>query len=265
MKNVLVLVHHDAGQEARLQVALDVTRALSGHLYCLDVTPYPIVYDTFWGLGPAEVVDETEQEQGNKSEIQQRLAKEDVSWSWTDAEGDLGECLLGVAKSADVIVLNRRLDAMALPNASNLAARVLTHSEALVVAVGETCHAFDVTSPALIAWDGSEQAFGALRRATPLLGFAERVEVYQVGALPDAALPATEAAQYLSRHGIKAEIEFAAESDDPAEAIGLAAQRIRAGCCVMGAFGHSRIRETLFGGVTRRMLKTADIPLLMAH
>lgn len=37
MKNVLVLLHDDAGQEARLQVALDLTRALSGHLKCLDV------------------------------------------------------------------------------------------------------------------------------------------------------------------------------------------------------------------------------------
>src|SRR3546814_13462010 len=43
VKNILLLVHHDAGQEARLQAALDITRAVGGHLACIDVTPFPVV------------------------------------------------------------------------------------------------------------------------------------------------------------------------------------------------------------------------------
>ena len=47
MKNILVLVHSDDGQESRLQCALDVVRALSGHLTCLDVAAPPIVYGDY--------------------------------------------------------------------------------------------------------------------------------------------------------------------------------------------------------------------------
>lgn len=47
MKNVLLLVHEDAGQEARLQAALDLTRALRGHLTCLDGTCYPVAAGCF--------------------------------------------------------------------------------------------------------------------------------------------------------------------------------------------------------------------------
>ena len=43
MKNILLLVHDDHGQEARLQAALDITRAVEGHLTCIDVTPYPLI------------------------------------------------------------------------------------------------------------------------------------------------------------------------------------------------------------------------------
>ena len=49
MKNILLLVHEDNGQEARLQAALDVTRALKGHLNCLDVVIMPVVVGYDWG------------------------------------------------------------------------------------------------------------------------------------------------------------------------------------------------------------------------
>lgn len=50
MKNVLLLVHDDKEQEARLRVALDVTRALSGHLTCVDVFTPPIIVSDYTGV-----------------------------------------------------------------------------------------------------------------------------------------------------------------------------------------------------------------------
>ena len=82
MKNVLLFVHQDAGQEARLQAALDLTRALSGHLTCIDVTPLPLVFDQGMSTAPAVIIDEFEQEADNKVALQRRLEHEDVCWSW---------------------------------------------------------------------------------------------------------------------------------------------------------------------------------------
>ena len=57
MKTILVLLHDDGGQEARLQVALDLSRALDGHLICLDVTQLPIMAsgETVFDSGQAQV------------------------------------------------------------------------------------------------------------------------------------------------------------------------------------------------------------------
>lgn len=83
MKNILLLVHDDEGQEARLQAALDLTRAIGGHLQCIDVTPFPVIAgDLYAGFGETAVMlDERDSEARNKTHITARLAKEDVSWN----------------------------------------------------------------------------------------------------------------------------------------------------------------------------------------
>ena len=51
MKNILVLVHDDDGQEARLQVAFDIVRAVRGHLTCVDVVTVPVFVGEYMGVG----------------------------------------------------------------------------------------------------------------------------------------------------------------------------------------------------------------------
>lgn len=75
MKNILLLAHDDEGQEARLQVALDVTRSLSGHRTCLDVIVPPVVISDFYiGGGEAAVLDDARrQEEANLARLRARL------------------------------------------------------------------------------------------------------------------------------------------------------------------------------------------------
>lgn len=265
MKNVLLLVHQDAGQEARFQAALDLTRALSGHLACVDVTPFPLVFDQGLAAGPPVIIDEAEQEAANKARVQRRLEAEDVCWSWQDLRDDFVPCLLEAAATADVIVLNRKLDSASRPDMRAIASDILTHSGALVVAIDENCRSLNLSSPALVAWDGSDEAMNALRRALPLLRLATTIRIFQAGPTHENAIPADEAALYLSRQGINSEVEFSAESKNVTAAICEAAERLGAGYCVMGAFGHSRLREALLGGVSHAMLTNAPLPLIMAH
>ncbi len=78
--------------------------------------------------------------------------------------------------------------------------------------------------------------------------------------------PDTDAMKYLSRHAIHATLRSEARGAETTEE--LLARMVRetgAGLLVMGAFGRSRLRETLFGGVTRYMLDSAAVPLLLAH
>ncbi len=266
MKNILLLVHDDVGQEARLQAALDVTRAVAGHLTCVDVVEMPMVVDGFYG-GTGEMIlleDARTREQANKARLEARLVDEDVSFSFVDGCGDLGACLVQAAGTADLVVVNRKLDAFPSPDMRGVARDVLTGTDKLVLAVSDRCQRFVATGRALVAWDGSQPAMRALQCAVPLLRLAGAVKIVQVGTR-DQGIPLEDAAAYLSRHDIHAEIEMQPDTKAIAPALRQAARDFGADWMVMGAYKHRPTTEFLFGGVTREMLTEADLPLLLAH
>jgi hypothetical protein len=139
VKNVLLLVHDDDGQESRLQTALDLTRALNGHLTGLDVTPpVMIAGELYAGFGEAAVIsDERTSEARNKAALTARLAQEDVSWDWLDAHGEIASCVLKHCSLADLVVLNRKLDGFTVPDMHGIASKILMHARVPIVAVPE--------------------------------------------------------------------------------------------------------------------------------
>lgn len=263
MKNVLVLIHDDKGQEARLQAALDATRALNGHLTCLDVSPIvPFVGDMTGVSGGAMLMElERETETANAARIRERLAAEDVPWTLSQVTGYFEVAVEEAATLADLIVVNRACDDLPLPDLRGLAASLVLRSGRPILAVPEETRGFDAAGAALVAWNGSREAATALGAAVPLLMLARSVTIVEIdqGECP---VPAEDAAAYLSRHGIHAEI---IRWPDGRVAEGLLALAQVTDYLVMGAFGHSRLREALFGGVTRRLLQESPIPLLLAH
>ncbi len=125
--------------------------------------------------------------------------------------------------------------------------------------------------PATIAigWDGGLNAGRAVRAAMPLLGQAERVVVLQqADCLPghrrDAADPAR-LGDYLALHGVEVEFESIAGDGDTGDAILQAARCCEADILVCGAWGHSRVAEFVFGGVTRKVIGAAWPSVLLAH
>ncbi len=265
MKNVLLLVHDDPGQEARLQVALDLTRALSGHLHCLDVTPPPVMADPAWGSAGTILYDETEREQQNLERLNARLANEDVAWTSETLRGDFAGCLASTALTADLTVLNRGIGRFPSPDMRMIIGEMVGKTQTLVMAVPEDCRALILNGTVIVAWDGSETAMRTVQRAAPLLMLARSVTVFQAGALPENTISARDAATYLARHGIDVLVEMSDDSKGPAAQISDAARRYEASYCVMGAYGHSRLKETIFGGVTHEILRTSGLPLLLGH
>jgi nucleotide-binding universal stress UspA family protein len=123
---------------------------------------------------------------------------------------------------------------------------------------------------ALIAWDGSVEAGRAAKAALPFLKAASQVIIIQsVGAIEDEGKQLSEPARlqdWLARQDIKAEIERMEGVHDTGAAILAACAAHKAGLLVAGAYGHSRAREFVFGGVTRTLLRTVTSPsLLICH
>jgi nucleotide-binding universal stress UspA family protein len=120
----------------------------------------------------------------------------------------------------------------------------------------------------VVAWDGSRPAARAVTDAMPILEIAKKVTVIAVASERSIEFERSGAAivTNLRRHGAQVEYESAdREERDVFDVLqGLIACR-RCDLLVMGAFGHSRFREAVFGGTTRAMLKTPPAPLLLAH
>lgn len=267
MKDILLLIHDDAGQEARLQCALDIVRAVEGHLQCADVSLMPVPADcSYEGLGDAILLEaECSRETANKAKLAQRLEHEDVPWSWVDMAGDFARCLEDVATLADLIIVNRKLDSFPYPDMQKLAGDVLLRTDKPILAVPDNIRRFPVDGRALVAWDGSPQATAALRAAIPLLRFASEVTLLEIddGSVD---LPAEQAAEYLSHHDIHPRIVRDFALGNPIATVLLTCVKIQqADYVVMGAYSHLRSTETLFGGATRRMLGESPVPVFLTH
>jgi nucleotide-binding universal stress UspA family protein len=129
---------------------------------------------------------------------------------------------------------------------------------------GDEQVAFDPFGPAVIAWNGSYEAANAVRNAVGLLKLSSDVRVARFTDREEH--PATNLLEYLSRHGIHAQLDVWASDDERAQDLltDYAAQKA-ASYIVMGGYGHNRAGEFLFGGVTRSLLKACPVALVIAH
>ncbi len=193
----------------------------------------------------------------------------DVHTQWVAAHGDPVIETRRMARYVDLTILG--YPDKPSDDLNNLR-RIVEH-----VAVGSGCPTLVVPSSfadklevdrIAVCWDGSREAVRALRDAMELLSSAEVVDVL-VADEEDEVRPGIlghQIKELLLAHDIKAEIhEFTPKhrnvgKDLLAKASGLGSQII-----VLGAYGHSRLRELVLGGVTRHMLRNAEIPLFLAH
>lgn len=123
----------------------------------------------------------------------------------------------------------------------------------------------------LIAWNASAEAMSAVRGALPLLKRARMVDVaiFNPGRRTDlyGMEPGADIALYLARHDVKVNVikeEVGDEAFVGNALLSLAADQ-DSDMLVMGCYGHSRVREILLGGVTRTLLDSMTVPVLMAH
>lgn len=119
-----------------------------------------------------------------------------------------------------------------------------------------------------ICWDGSRLAGRAVRDAMPLLEQAEAITIITINA--GTSVPADASAahlvRYLSRLNVPTEVDnLTAEKADVQPSILSLAFDGSLDLLVMGGYGHSRLKETMFGGVTREMLESMTVPTLMTH
>jgi len=120
----------------------------------------------------------------------------------------------------------------------------------------------------MVCWDGGRAASRAIADALPLMQKAKQVEVVIVatGRPKSDEVPGADLGQHLARHGLKVEVKriTSPDIDVPSTILSYAADS-SADMIVMGGYGHSRLREFVLGGVTRGLLESMTVPVLMSH
>ncbi len=170
------------------------------------------------------------------------------------------------ARTSDLIVVDQPsaiLDVKGL-----VLEEALFHSGRPILVASPRCPPKGVFQRVIMAWDGSPHAARAVGDALALFPSISYVEIMVVtGEKPlDKMLPGADLAHHLARKGIEAKLlEITAKGQSVGDLIDKQAVDTGADMIVMGGFGHSRLRQFLFGGVTVDLTQNAHVPLFMAY
>jgi nucleotide-binding universal stress UspA family protein len=191
----------------------------------------------------------------------------DRKLEWRSELAMPGESLVRQARSADLVVIG----ATKLPggpyNSLDPGAAILSMGRPTLV-IPEGAGSSD-TEHVVIGWKDTREARRAVQDALPFLETASRITVVEAckcGEESMALARLNDVSMYLKRHRIECgrKVMIQQEGSGSAQLIGLA-QAERAGLLVTGAYGHSRLGEWMFGGMTRELLANSPICCLMSH
>jgi len=275
-----ILVHLDASPRcaARTELALALAARHGSHLIGLAPTGLPDVLATMSSAVPDGVelialsvrfLRERADALAFAFEEQMRAAGA-VSHEARVVVGEALDIVVRHALCADLVVVGQT-DRGASPDgvAWDFPQQVVLHAGCPLLAVPHSGDFKTVGRRVLIAWKDTREASRALRDALPLLGAAERVVVVEVadGAAPPAAsrVALREVQDWLGCHGIAVETRVEAGGADVGDVLLSRTADFGSDLIVMGAYGHSRMREWVLGGATRHLLDHMTVPTLLSH
>jgi nucleotide-binding universal stress UspA family protein len=272
IKDLLVVLDADGKQGPAHAFAQSLAAKAGAHLTAVGVALQFIAPVSFAGDYPYDLLEEAT-EQSRKS-LEAFEALRSSTPAGVETELVMIEALSGVA-SAKLGELARHFDLTivgqddlgGVGDEAGLISAVLFGSGRPVFVVPYIHKGAVKIDHAVVAWDGGLAASRALAAAMPLLQKCKRVEVVTIAPKDEPAeeLPGFNITRHLSRHGVKAELRQLAPADDVGSAILSHATNTGADFLVMGGYGHSRVREFIFGGTTRQILSSMTLPVLMVH
>ena len=280
-KSILVVVTSPNRAKAAIATGAALALANEGHLdvLALGVDHVQLGY-SYIGAGAVlteMALDRAEADaKAAAAAAKAALGEQDPSlrWSLDTAVAELGgvTTVVGTAAGfADLVVQCRPYGDDQGAEAEAVVEAALFDARAPVLILPGTAGAATLTKPRriILAWDQRAEALSAAKHALPFLRGAEIVDVTVIDPPsrgPERSDPGGMLCQFLVRHGVKAEVTVLARTRPTIAAV-LADHAMDRGAdmMVMGAYGHSRLREAVLGGATRDMLTTTAIPVLMAH
>ncbi|KCV81210.1 UspA domain-containing protein [Actibacterium atlanticum] len=276
-KTLLTIVNNPDLQKSALEQAIAMAIREDAHLdiLCLGLDRTQTGY--YYAGVNATVMQETlkraqEDAEAAEAAVKARMAPETVRWSSEACMAQVAGLSQVVARRAmfsDMVILpkpygdNRGIEDEAAIEAA------LFNGKTPVLVMPEKAKIEGIGKRIVIGWNQSAEALAALRAALPLLQQAEMVNIAVVDPPqhgPDRSDPGGLVSQWLGRHGVRTEISVLAKTMPRiSDVLARHVNDMAADSLIMGAYGHSRLREAILGGATRNMMENCPVPVLMAH
>jgi nucleotide-binding universal stress UspA family protein len=278
IKDIVVFLDSSGASDARLDIAIDIARGHDSSLIGAYVPTEAILtrHPDEFARGSAMnavVGREMTSEDADAVRVAHRFAE------LTSASGISAEWrpIAKYGTAADLVLRARYADLSIVGQFATNASGALWKPEDLLFAFGGPALVVPLNAPPsyrtgrniLVAWDSSREAKRAVADAMPFLKSAGRITILAVDP-PDLSDtfggPGAALARRFERHGVTATVlNVAARGRNVGSVILEQARRIEADLIVMGAYGHMRVIEMVFGGATRTVLAQMPVPVLMSH
>lgn len=267
----------DAPTLSALDAAIDLARREDAHLDVLAIGLDQTQYGYFYAGESMMLLQETmsradAQSEAVEAQVRKRLAAEDIRWSVDRAVAQLGglSTMIGQrARFADLVIMRRPYGENRDQAEEAVLESALFDSATPVLILPDGMDAVPRFERVVIAWNQSQEALAAVRQALPVLQRANSVTIAVIDPRsggPERADPGGQLSQWLSRHGVRAEISVLAKTmPKVSDVLMRHAADKNADLVVMGAYGKSRFREAIMGGATREMLSQTKLPILMGR
>jgi nucleotide-binding universal stress UspA family protein len=271
---VMVGLSVDQPNEARLEIAGQLAERLGARVIGITATEFsPPLY--FASGEPGEkLIDRGRAAIKNRmaeveSEFRAAMQNRVTELEWRAAEDFPSRYIVQQARACDIMVVGEAgRGALGDPFVQVSPSDLVMQAGRPVLIVADSCNWLDLRR-VLIAWKDTAEARRAVADALPLLRKVTEVmvvEIVEQEANRDAALSGVgDVVAWLSRHGVSASALVPDECGEAGSQLERIASELGSALIVAGAYGHSRFREWIFGGVTRRLISPSNRCSLLSH
>ena len=285
MRSILVPIEESPSLEAQLESAVLLAEIFNAHIdgtapsWVMGLAPFDGALDTIPSIGETGAFSaEAQQERVAAAEESFRafINRRGIAWddpskptdhitaSWRAPQGSGDRTTAEIARLYDVSVLGRRIEKSLTPRAELLEAVLFESGRPILVTPPEPPQRLG--EKIVIVWNGSTESARLISFARPLLARAKQVVVMSVEAAMVSGPSAEALAHALRRSGLDVESTIVSPGGrSNGEAVLAGAADFGADLILKGAYTNSRLRQLIFGGVTRHILQGATIPVLMSH
>lgn len=285
MRSILVPIEESPSLDAQLESAALLADIFNSHIdgtapsWVMGLAPFDGALDTIPAIGETGAFSaEAQQARVDAAEKSFRdfVDRRGIAWeaptgptdhataNWLPPSGTGDRITAEVARLYDVTVLGRRIEKSLTPRAELLEAVLFESGRPILVTPPQAPKT--IGDVVVIAWNGSTESARLVSLAKPVLRRAKRIVVLSIQEAMVSGPAATDLEQALRRDGLTVEaVTKSAGGQTSGEAMLAGAIGLGADLLLKGAYTNSRLRQMIFGGVTRHILQEATIPVLMSH